>query len=278
MKEKFNFGEFLLSAVKCGGYLAFYFTVNLAVAFPLVLANPNADPTVLMDKYALPLTLLANAIFILATAIFYNTKSKYSSFGERVGMKPFSKKALPYIACLGACILYSVNLIVSLALTYIPIPESWVEMLNSSSETILSASPFLQILTVAIIGPIAEEVLFRGLMLGSLSKRCNKWLAIIATALIFGLVHGHPIAIIYASALGILMGWLYCKTGSLLATVIFHMIYNFVSVASPAVNDTAYLILGAAGTVISVVCIVLIARLPQYTPPTNNEDNENDEV
>ncbi len=279
MKKKFDFGEFLLSVVKCGGYLAVYFLINVVVSAPLVLANPNADVNELSVKYALPLTLLANAVFILATAIFYNMKSRYSSFQERVGIKPFNKKALPYIVCLGICVLYSVNLIISLAITYLPVPESWIKMLNENSDAILSSGMFMQILTVAIIGPIAEELLFRGLMLGSLSKHCNKWLAIIATSLIFGLVHGHPIGIIYASCLGILMGWLYCKTESLIAPIIFHMIYNLFSLASPNMNDSTFLIVGAAGTLISVACVILIAKTPKYIPPKENgDDNKHDEV
>lgn len=279
MKRKFDFGEFLLSVVKCGGYLAVYFLINVVVSAPLVLANPNADVNELSVKYALPLTLLANAVFILVTAIFYNMKSRYSSFQERVGIKPFNKKALPYIVCLGICVLYSVNLIISLAITYLPVPESWIKMLNENSDAILSSGMFMQILTVAIIGPIAEELLFRGLMLGSLSKHCNKWLAIIATSLIFGLVHGHPIGIIYASCLGILMGWLYCKTESLIAPIIFHMIYNLFSLVSPNMNDSTFLIVGAAGTLISVACVILIAKTPKYiSPKENGDDNKNDEV
>ena len=279
MKRKFDFGELLLSLVKCGGYLAVYFLINVVVSAPLVLANPNADVNELSVKYALPLTLLANAVFILATAMFYNMKSRHSSFQERVGIKPFNKKALPYIVCLGICVLYSVNLIISLAITYLPVPESWIKMLNENSEAILSSGMFMQILTVAIIGPIAEELLFRGLMLGSLSKHCNKWLAIIATSIVFGLVHGHPIGIIYASCLGILMGWLYCKTESLIAPIIFHMIYNLISVTSPNMNDSTFLIVGGVGIMISISCIAMIAKAPKYTPPSDgNNDNKNDEV
>ncbi len=281
MKERFNFGDFLLSVIKCGGYLAAYFAINIIVVMPLAMTNLSGtaeELDAMLNKYTLPLTLLANAVFVLAAAVYYNKISHYSSFAERVDVKPFNKKALPYIVCLGVCILYSVDLIISLAITYLPVPKSWIDMLTDNSDMILAASPFMQILTVAIVGPIAEEVLFRGLMLGSLSKRCNKWLAIVATSLIFGLVHGHPIAIIYASCLGILMGWLYCKTESLLAPIIFHMIYNLFSVISPATSGIGYILLGGVGTVISVSCIIMIAKTPKYVPETDNDDNNNNEV
>ncbi|MBR7101615.1 MAG: CPBP family intramembrane metalloprotease, partial [Clostridia bacterium] len=108
---------------------------------------------------------------------------------------------------------------------------------------------------------------------------CNKWLAIIATSLIFGLVHGHPIGIIYASCLGILMGWLYCKTESLISVIIFHMVYNLFSVISPAMDDVTYVMVGAVGIIISAVCVASIAKLPKYTPKNKNDDNDkNDEV
>ena len=100
-----------------------------------------------------------------------------------------------------------------------------------------------------------------------------------ATALVFGLMHGHPIAIIYATCLGILLGWLYCQTESLLTTIIFHIVYNLFSVIAPEMSDVAYVIMGFAGIVISVVCVVFISRLPKYTPPKDEGDNDkSDEV
>ena len=278
MKKKFDFPEFLLSVVKCGGYYGFYFLINLAASFLLVLFFPKENLEQMAVKQAIPLTLLVNAVFLLCTVIFYNTKSQYSSFGERVELNPVNRRVIPYVICLGISMIFVVNIVISVAITALPLPKSWLEMMNENSEMITSASPFLQFITVAIIGPIAEEVLFRGLMLGGLKRTCNRWVAIVATAIVFGLVHGHPIGIIYASCLGVLMGWMYCKTGSLLTTVIFHIVYNTMSLTVPEMSPVAMLIITAMSFAVSVVSIVFIARIPGYTPPEKKDDDNNSEV
>ena len=115
-------------------------------------------------------------------------------------------------------------------------------------------------------------------MLGALSKTCNKWLAVIATSIVFGIVHGHPIAIIYASFLGVLMGWLYIKTQSVLAPVIFHMVYNMASLFFPTPTTALTVILMAAlGIGMGAVCVVNIGRLPLPVKKAEKKD-DNSEV
>ena len=274
MKKKFDFPEFLLSVVKCGGYFGWYYLVNIGVAIVLYLGYPNEDPVALSQKYSLALTLLANAVFILSVSIFYNNKSHYSSFAERVDIKPFNRKAVSYIICIAISAIFIVNVVITAAEVLKLLPQSWITQMEQNSSMIVSGSPAMQILCVGIIGPIAEEVLFRGLILGGLSKTCNKWLAIIASAIVFGVVHGHPIGIIYATCLGILIGWIFCKTGSLLSVILFHIAYNLMSLYTPQMSTTAFLFITAMSFVVFVVCIVNIARLPKYTPKNKKKDDD----
>ena len=276
MNKKFDFPEFLLSVVKCGGYYGFYFIVNImASMLLLIIFRPQSVEEVnkLTVTYAIPLTLLVNAVFLLGAAVFYNSVSHYSSFSERVELKPLNRKVVPYIICLGICMMFVVNIVVSLAMAFLPLPQSWLDMMSQNSEMIVSASPFLQFLTVAIVGPIAEEVLFRGLMLGGLKRTCNRWLAIVASALAFGIVHGHPIGIIYATCLGILLGWIFCKTGSLKSVIIFHMIYNAMSLIVSEMSDMTFIITTLMSVVVSVVCIVFIAKTPAHPSIKENDDD-----
>ncbi len=276
MKKKFDFPEFLLSVIKCGGYFGWYYLINIGAAILLYIAHPNEDPIALTEKYTLALTLLVNAVFILSVSVFYNNKSHYSSFGERVMIRPLNRKVIPYIICISISALFIVNIVVNSAVALKIFPESWIKLMEQNSSMIIAGSPALQILCVGIVGPIAEEILFRGLILGSLSRTCNKWLAIIASSLVFGLVHGHPIGIIYATCLGLLLGWIYCKTGSLLSVILFHIVYNLLSVLMPEMSPAMFLMITAMSFVVFVVCIVNIARLPQHTP--KNEKKDDDEV
>ena len=78
-----------------------------------------------------------------------------------------------------------------------------------------------------IFGPIAEEICFRGILLdGLLKMRCRPWIAILITALVFGLIHGYATNIISALLLGIIVGWLYWRTGSIIPCLIIHIVNN----------------------------------------------------
>ncbi len=92
-------------------------------------------------------------------------------------------------------------------------------------------NPIILILTTVIIGPIAEELTFRGLV----QRRARVWLkpgtAIVVSSLIFGLAHMNMIQLIYAFGIGLLLGYLYEKSGNLIAPILAHMAANAVTIA-----------------------------------------------
>ncbi|MBQ0141209.1 MAG: CPBP family intramembrane metalloprotease [Prevotellaceae bacterium] len=87
------------------------------------------------------------------------------------------------------------------------------------------------ILAIAIIGPAAEEILFRGAICEQMLRSGAKpWTAILVSALIFGIVHLNPAQIPFATILGIMFGILYYKTKSLIPSIILHIINNSLAV------------------------------------------------
>lgn len=81
-------------------------------------------------------------------------------------------------------------------------------------------------LIVAVIGPTAEEVYFRGLLFGSLMERKGRRYAIGMSALYFALLHLHPIAIPAIFAIGLLLAWLVDRTDSLALPITLHVLNN----------------------------------------------------
>ena len=78
-----------------------------------------------------------------------------------------------------------------------------------------------------VMGPIVEEIGFRGLVLGGLLKtRCRPWIAILISALVFALLHGFGAHSVTAVLFGILVGWLYWRTGSIIPGIIIHITNN----------------------------------------------------
>ena len=83
------------------------------------------------------------------------------------------------------------------------------------------------ILTYCIFGPITEEICVHGILLGGLLKmRCRPWIAILITALAFSLVHGFAAKLVGTLLFGIIVGWLYWRTGSIIPCLIIHIVNN----------------------------------------------------
>ena len=102
---------------------------------------------------------------------------------------------------------------------------------NTLEDTFLdmSSNP-LGIISMALLAPILEELLFRGAIQGYLQKVCKKpWSAIIISSLIFGVVHMNPAQIPFAFLLGMMFGWLYYRTGSLLPGIVGHALNNTIA-------------------------------------------------
>lgn len=89
----------------------------------------------------------------------------------------------------------------------------------------------LGILAIALLGPVAEEVCFRGAIAGGMLRRGHHpWLAILVSSLLFGLVHFNPAQVPFATAMGLVLSLLYLRTGSLLLPLLVHVVNNSLSV------------------------------------------------
>lgn len=87
--------------------------------------------------------------------------------------------------------------------------------------------PFLLVFfTMAIFGPLCEEIVFRGIIFHSYRRSRNLVYAVLASAVLFGLMHMNFNQAPYAIALGIMMALLVEATGSTTSSFIVHMIFN----------------------------------------------------
>lgn len=84
----------------------------------------------------------------------------------------------------------------------------------------------LAFMTLVVIAPIAEEVLFRGYLFGKLRKVVPVWFAILVTSLLFGFIHGAWNVAIDTFVLSVILCLLRLGTGSLWAPILLHMAKN----------------------------------------------------
>ena len=84
-------------------------------------------------------------------------------------------------------------------------------------------------LAIGLLAPLAEEIVFRGAILRSLLTTAKPMAAIIISALLFALVHMNPAQMPYAFIAGLLLGWMYWRTGSILPGMAYHWANNSVA-------------------------------------------------
>ncbi len=91
--------------------------------------------------------------------------------------------------------------------------------------------PWLAILAIVILAPLAEEVFFRGVVFNAwLRERGRTW-AFVGSALLFAAIHISLVSLVPIFLLGLALAWVYTRTGSLLAPIAMHATVNGISVA-----------------------------------------------
>ncbi len=86
-------------------------------------------------------------------------------------------------------------------------------------------------ITTIVVAPVLEELLCRGIILETLRRRWNNAVAIIVSALFFGLVHANPTTALAGVIVGIIFGVIYVRTSSLFSVIILHAINNAIAFA-----------------------------------------------
>ena len=85
-------------------------------------------------------------------------------------------------------------------------------------------------LVVGLLAPLAEEMVFRGAILRSLLHwKPNPWVGIALSALLFAVIHMNPAQMPHAFLIGLLLGWMYWRTDSIVPGVVYHWVNNTVA-------------------------------------------------
>jgi len=124
---------------------------------------------------------------------------------------------------------------------------------------IYSEPLYMQLLVIGFLMPIAEEMMFRGLIYERLSHYGSEKASIILTSILFGVYHGTMIQMLYAFVFSLLMLYAYKRTGTFLAPVVFHIASNLSSLALNQLNP-----LSAMGYSIGIVLFFFIGLFGLY--------------
>lgn len=152
--------------------------------------------------------------------------------------------------------------------------QSFANFITEAFNEIGTGPFWSSLLNTAILAAIFEEWLYRGIVLrGLLTKMSPAW-AIVISALFFAFVHMNPWQGLNCFLLGLLMGYVYYKTGSLLLTMLMHLVNNGAATIIelfPALNEADYFgdiiplplyaVLFILAVVVLVACLMAIRRI-----------------
>ena len=220
-EHKWGFGAFLLAE-------AVFLITSFLIVVPFVMADPRLSepgvpltPVALLVSLAIP-TMLAALVAIVTTRIRGNGPiiDLRLRFGWRdVGIG---------VACgFGG---------LALTLVLAPIWVRWVgdENADSAVGALLDGvrmNPLLAVLvflTIWLVAPLCEEILYRGLLWGAMERRrWNRWLILGITTVVFAFAHFELLRAPLLLAIGLPMGLARMLSGRLPASIIAHQINNF---------------------------------------------------
>lgn len=136
------------------------------------------------------------------------------------------------------------------------------DVVNPLENVISNSSVLATIIFAGILSPIIEEVLFRGVMLNKLRTYGDK-IAIITTALLFGLFHENFSQFFYAVGLGMIFAYVTLKTGTIKYSIGLHIMINMMGsvIGTQVLNSTiATMIFGIVVWVFVIAGLILFIK------------------
>lgn len=177
------------------------------------------------DMIIYPLVFIPAALYISISIknrreiSFVTGESNYPSVP--LNSNRFGKVGAPLSFFIIFFLIFSFNIATEPLYTWMGTPDFLKEFFENMKQ-----NPVSSFISVAIFAPLLEELLCRGIILRGLLHSISPLKAIFWSALMFAVMHLNPWQALPAFMIGMLMGWIYWKTGSLWATIFIHFVNN----------------------------------------------------
>lgn len=162
---------------------------------------------------------ISGVLSIVILILFFLIRKK--SILKEFNIQKVSAGGYIWPALMGFGLTFAVSLVMSF------LPEQWLASYEESSALLSDTSVLVMFFSSVIVAPIAEEMLFRGLVFTRLRKAMPTWIAIMVTSLSFAVLHGQIVWIMYAFVLGVILTCLAAKYDSIIPGIVMHMVFNF---------------------------------------------------
>jgi len=156
-----------------------------------------------------------------------------------IAVAPMGWRALPALgfrpARFWTIVLGAVGaLIVSVAVSQLGEPEGVKQALDVARTPSLFVA---SLVVMALLAPLVEEMVFRGLLYGWVAGRWGSLIAWIVSSILFAAAHIEPAHALLVLPLGLWFGWLRQRTDSLWPSLVAHIVNNGLAVVAAALID-----------------------------------------
>lgn len=221
-------GQVFAALGKSVCYVALFIGMQILVMLPVIFSaaaeailGGNEDAVyAILNADAMVYSMVSGLLTLAVVLIFYLIRRK--KFSEALMLRRVPAPTL----LTGAVLAPGLYVVISAALAMLP--DAWLESYMEASEGIDSGT-VAGVIAVALVAPVVEEVIFRGLMMNRLSRVMPGWLAVVISAAVFGVCHGHPIWFAYAFVLGAVFGFIDLRAGSIWPSILGHLVFNAIS-------------------------------------------------
>ena len=202
--------------------------------------------------------LLILSALITVLIVFLSLRLRRKVPVTEVHLFPIAKRSVLPALVLGAALQTFAVITISL----LPIPTDTLNSFNESSALLMNGPLWLELLSVVIVTPILEELIFRGLVFTRLRRGMSVFAATIISAIIFGWAHGHIISFIYAGVFGIVLTLVMQRQNdSILAPILMHAGFNGTSYLLGLLGEEINTLLFLALYLVSIALIVFCGYL-----------------
>ena len=194
----------------------------VAIEIALVVAASALTGLITDDALRISVTHVANSAALAALA-WYLARRHGSGLlaAYRLDVAPELRNVLLAVAVAIGCRLFSMTYASLVPPPGVQGPDLLTQMFGGGALGIV-----LTFALVAVVAPVLEEVLLRGVVLGALARKIGTWGAIVASAVVFSLLHLDLWSLLPFAVLGIGLGWLAARGRSLWPAVLAHVLYN----------------------------------------------------
>lgn len=212
------------------------FTVVMIAIWGFI-ANTGIDTAgfaeYLKKDYLSIVSVLINAIFLIP-GYFWFQSLKRREIPDKSSNAEFSWKAWFRFFLLGIILQFGMSII--LTIIQILSPEVMESHTNALESLGMFNPTIFSVLYVAVLAPVTEELIYRGLTLKILEKEFPFWAANLLQACGFGLMHGNLVQGSYAFLMGLLLGKTVQKYGAVKASIFLHFVINLIGLFLGNIN------------------------------------------